>query len=443
MRDKIAAVKEQRASCIVKMREIVEAAETRADNPGVLTAEQQQEFDRLKGEAESLATRAANMEQVADIETREVRQIKPGVQTPGNGDPESREAAVKSFAEYMARSRGRSLDSFTGTDEYREKFYAWMAGDLQRDAYIGPDDAQLKNEFRALSKASAGAGLNLVPTTFRNQLIDALREFGVMRQLATVITTDSGETIQIPSVTTHGVSTWTAENAAITESDEAFGQLSLSAYANSRAMKVSWQLLTDAAFDLEAYTRQQFGISTGVLENTAYVVGDGSSKPTGITTQTSAGVTLPNSTAGVTGFSTSGAFTGADALIALKYSVLSPYRRNASWLMNDATVGKVALLKDSTNQYIWQPGLTAGAPDMLLGNPVYTDPDVPVMAASAKSILYGDFSWYWIRDVNGILIQRLNELFAMNGQVGFIVFHRTDGKLVNTAAVKHLANAAS
>jgi HK97 family phage major capsid protein len=80
---------------------------------------------------------------------------------------------------------------------------------------------------------------------------------------------------------------------------------------------------------------------------------------------------------------------------------------------------------------------------MLLGNPVYTDPDVPVMAASAKSILYGDFSWYWIRDVNGILIQRLNELFAMNGQVGFIVFHRTDGKLVNTAAVKHLANAAS
>lgn len=208
-------------------------------------------------------------------------------------------------------------------------------------------------------------------------------------------------------------------------------------------MKVSWQLLQDSIFDLEAFIRQQFGISTGVLENTAFVVGDGSGKPTGITTQTSAGVTLPNSTAGVTGFSTSGAYTGADALIALKYSVLSPYRRNAAWLMNDQTIAKVAGLKDSTNQYIWQPGLTAGAPDTLLGAPVYTDPDVPVMAANAKSVLYGDFSWYWIRDVANVYIQRLNELFAMNGQVGFLVFHRTDGKLVNTAAVKHLANAAS
>lgn len=439
MRDKIAAVKEQRASCIEKMRDIVEEAESRTTDTGILTAEEQQEFDRLKTESEQFAARAKNMEEVAGLEVRGKREITPGVETRGDGDVV--DAAVATFAEYMTKRNGRGIDAITGTDEYREQFYAWMAGDLPPAANFAPNEVQ--PELRALSKASAGAGLNLVPTTFRNQLIDALREFGVMRQLATVITTDSGETIQIPSTTSHGVSTWTAENAAITESDEAFGQLSLSAYANSRAMKVSWQLLQDAAFDLEAYTRQQFGLSTGVLENTAYVVGDGSSKPTGITTQTSAGVTLPNSTAGVTGFSTSGTYTGADGLIALKYSVLSPYRRNASWLVNDSTVAKIAQLKDTTNQYIWQPGLTAGAPDTLLGAPLYTDPDVPVMAASAKSVLYGDFSWYWIRDVNGIVIQRLNELFAMNGQVGFLVFHRTDGKLVNTAAVKHLANAAS
>jgi HK97 family phage major capsid protein len=436
MRDKIAAVKEQRASAIEKMRGIVEEAETRADEPGVLSAEQQQEFDRLKSEAESLARRASNMEQVAGVEVRGKREI-----TPAGASTEVREAAIKSFSDYVARSNGRSIDDITGSDEYRENFYAWMAGDLPSGSQFVPDE--IRNEYRALSKASAGAGLNLVPTEFRNTLIDALREFGVMRQLATVISTDNGDTIQIPSTTSHGVSTWTAENAGITESDEAFGQLSLSAYANSRAMKISWQLLTDSAFDLESYTRQQFGLSTGVLENTAYVAGDGSSKPTGITTQTTAGVTLANGTSGVTGFSTSGAATGADALIQLKYSVLAPYRRNASWLVNDTTVAKVAQLKDTTNQYIWQPGLTAGAPDTLLGAPLYTDPDVPAMGASAKSVLYGDFSWYWIRDVNQVAIQRLNELFAMNGQVGFLVFHRTDGKLVNTAAVKHLANAAS
>lgn len=432
MRDKIAAVKEQRASCIEKMRGIVTEAESRADNPGILTAEQQQEFDRLKGESEQLSKRAQNMEEVAGVETRQHREIAPGVETDDKG--EAREAAVKTMADYMTKRNGRGADAVLDTDEYREAFYGWMAGDLAKDAALGTPEMQ--QEIRALSKASAGAGANLVPTGFRNQLIDALREFGVMRQLATVITTDSGETIQIPSTTSHGVSTWTAENAAITESDEAFGQLSLSAYANSRAMKVSWQLLQDSAFDLEGYVRQQFGLSTGVLENTAYVVGDGSSKPTGITTQTTAGVTL--ATGGTTSFN-----AGADSLISLKYSVLSPYRRNASWLMNDATVAKVATLKDTTNQYIWQPGLTAGAPDTLLGAPLYTDPDVPVMAANAKSVLYGDFSWYWIRDVNGIVIQRLNELFAMNGQVGFLVFHRTDGKLVNTAAVKHLANSAT
>lgn len=428
MHAQIAAVKEQRASCIEKMRDIVVQAESRTDEPGIFTAEQQQEFDRLKTEAEGLKRRAENMEQVAGLEQRDRREI-----TPPGATSEVREAAADTFAKYMEQRNGRSLSAMTGTDEYRERFFAWVAGDLPANETFVPDE--YRAEYRALSKASAGAGLNLVPTTFRDQLIDALREFGVMRQLATVISTDSGETIQIPSVTSHGVSTWTAENAAITESDEAFGQLSLSAYANSRAMKISWQLLQDSAFNLETFTRQQFGISTGVLENTAYMVGDGTGKPTGITTQTTAGVTL------ATGQTTT--ISSADSLLDLKYSVLSPYRRNASWLMNDGSIAKIAKLKDTTNQYIWQPGLTAGAPDTLLGAPVYTDPDVPVMAANAKSVLYGDFSWYWIRDVNGIAIQRLNELFAMNGQVGFLVFHRTDGKLVNTAAVKHLANSAT
>lgn len=432
MRDKIAELKEQRAAAYGRMREIVEQAEARdGDDAGVLTAEEQQEFDRLKADGEALGRRAANMEEVAGIETRETRQIAPGVTSAG-GD--GGEVAVRSYREYMQkRSGSAALDRTLDTDEYREGFYEYIATGVDRV----PKTPEVMAEIRALSKATAGAGGNLVPTGFRNELIDALREFGVMRQLATVISTDSGETIQVPSVTSHGVSTWTAENAAITESDEVFGQLSLSAYANSRAMRVSWQLLQDSAFDLEAYIRAQFGISTGVLENTAYVVGDGVAKPTGITTQTTAGAT------GATGSTTTFGSAGADNLITLKYSVLAPYRRNAAWLVNDATVATVARLKDTTNQYIWQPGLTAGAPDTLLGAPLYTDPDVPVMAANAKSVLYGDFSWYWIRDVNGIAIQRLNELYALNGQVGFIVFHRTDGKLVNTAAVKHFANSAT
>lgn len=430
--DRIRALKEERATLITRMQQIASGAEERNEN---LNAEEQQEFDRLDGEARDLNSRAKRLEELDGLAgegQRGTRQIAPGVSTRGDG--EGATAAATSYREYMQKRAGIStIDKVVDSDEYREAFYEYLATGQDQV----PKTAEIQQEIRALSKATGGAGGNLVPTGFRNELVDALREFGVMRQLATVISTDSGETFNVPSVTTHGVSTWTAENAAITESDEAFGTLSLAAYANARAMKASWQLLQDTGFDLEAYIRAQFGISTGVLENTAYVVGDGVNKPTGITTQTSAGVTL------AAGGTTTFGAAGADSLISLKYSVLSPYRRNAAWLMNDGSIAKVAALKDTTNQYIWQPGLTAGAPDTLLGAPLYTDPDVPVMAANAKSVLYGDFSWYWIRDVNGIAIQRLNELFAMNGQTGFIVFHRTDGKLVNTAAVKHLANSAT
>ena len=156
--------------------------------------------------------------------------------------------------------------------------------------------------------------------------------------------------------------------------------------------------------------------------------------PTGITTQTTAGKV------GATGQTTT---VTSDDLIDLMFSVPNPYRRNAAWLMNEGGVKALMKLKDTTGQYIWSPGLTAGAPDTLFGRPVYTDPDMPVMAANAKSILFGEFSYYQIRDVRGIAVQRLNELYAANGQVGFRAYHRTDGKLLNTAAVKHYANSAT
>jgi HK97 family phage major capsid protein len=108
---------------------------------------------------------------------------------------------------------------------------------------------------------------------------------------------------------------------------------------------------------------------------------------------------------------------------------------------NDSTIKLVRKLKDTTNQYLWQPGLQAGEPDTLLGKPVYADPDMPAATTGLVSALFGDFSYYWIRDVNGIAFQRLNELYAENGQVGFRAYHRTDGKLLNTAAVKKLTQA--
>src|SRR5262249_28028945 len=117
---------------------------------------------------------------------------------------------------------------------------------------------------------------------------------------------------------------------------------------------------------------------------------------------------------------------------------------NASWLMNDSTVKVVRKLKDSQGHPLWQPSLQAGVPDQLLNSPVYSDPDVPVMAANAKSIVYGDFKRaYRIRDTASMSIERLNELLQLNNQVGFILFWEPEGKLVDNLALSAFKNSAT
>jgi HK97 family phage major capsid protein len=448
----ITKLKQDRAALIEQMRELTLVAESEERD---LTSEEAQEFDRMELEADATEKRAARLEKLAGLEPApEGRRINP------NGDPaewsgelsddEKRQLEAQSFAarkvdleeyrrqvyagerpapttlaefnEIRARASGvRPHDE----PEYRWAWYRWLTTPDYRNLDLA--------ETRVLSKASAGAGLNLVPTSFANTLVNALRETGVMRQISTVITTDSGETFQIPTVTAHGTAAWVAENAAFSASDETFGQGSLSAYKAGTLIKVSEELLQDAAFDLEAYIRNEFGLRIGILENTAYVAGDGSGKPTGVATQASAGVTAAGAAA-----------ITADELMDLYHSLLSPYRARATWLFKDSTIKLIRKLKTGVsgdNTYLWQPGLIAGAPDTLLGRPVYVDPDMAAATTGLVSVLFGDFSYYWIRDVNGIQFQRLNELYAENGQVGFRAYHRTDGKLQNTAAIKKLTQA--
>ena len=404
-------LKEQRAGLVDRMREVSDFAESENRNT---TAEEEQEFKRLDHESIELEKRIARMEKLSGFAQEPKRETSPE-STPSEREEQPEERKTPATLQEYREQRGgvRTQD----TDEYRQAFYHWLSE---------PDPRNIDhNEYRVLSKATAGAGLNLVPTSFARTLVDALREFGVMRQVSTVDTTDSGEAIQYPSVTSHGTAAWTAENAAYTASDDAFGQATLNAYKAATLIKVSEELLKDAAFDLEAYIRTEFGQRIGILENTAYLVGDGTGKPTGVATQASAGVT----------FATNAAIT-ADELIDLYHSLLSPYRRKAVWIVRDSTMKVLRKLKDTTNQYIWQPGLVAGAPDALLGRPIYTDPDMAAVATVAVSVLFGDFSYYRIRDVNGITFQRLVELYAENGQIGFRANHRTDGKLLNTSAIK-------
>lgn len=412
----IEGLRHKRADAYERMKELNDKAEAESRE---FTAEEKQEFDRVEGEFDSLEVRIKRSEKLEGI-APEARQVP-------HEDAEQREAELEerkipeTFAEFNEQ---RQADRPQDDPEYRAAFFKWVTTPDVRS--MEPD------ELRVMSKASAGAGLNLVPTSFERQLVQALRDFGVMRQIANVITTESGEALEVPGFSAHGTASWVAESGAYSASDETASKSTLNAYKAGTLIKVSEELLTDSAFDLEAYFRGEFGARIGVLENTGYVAGDGSGKPTGVATSASAGVTA----AGVAAIT-------ADELIDLYHALSPPYRRNASWLLNDSSIKLVRKLKDGDSQYLWQPGLQAGAPDTLLGKPVYADPDVAAAAAGTVSALFGDFSYYWIRDVNGVMFQRLNELYAENGQVGFRAYHRTDGKLMLTSAVKKLTQAAS
>ena len=128
----------------------------------------------------------------------------------------------------------------------------------------------------------------------------------------------------------------------------------------------------------------------------------------------------------------------ADELMDLYYSLKSPYRKKSMWVLNDSTIKAIRKLKDNNGQYLWQPSLTAGAPDMILGRPIKTSAYMPAIAAGAKTIAFGDFSYYWIADRQGRSFKRLNELFAASGQVGFLASQRVDGKMILAEAVKVL-----
>jgi HK97 family phage major capsid protein len=195
-------------------------------------------------------------------------------------------------------------------------------------------------------------------------------------------------------------------------------------------IKVSDELLQDSVFDIENYISAEFARRIGAAEEEAFITGDGSGKPTG----------LLHATLGAgTGMTTAGNAVTADEVIDLVHSIKSVYRKKAVFLMNDSTIKAIRKLKSIEGQYLWQPGLKEGQPDTLLNYRIVTSPYMPEVAAGNKVILFGDFKSYWIADRQGRSFQRLNELFAVTGQVGFRATQRVDGRLVLPEAMKCLA----
>ena len=237
-----------------------------------------------------------------------------------------------------------------------------------------------------------------MPDEFERTLVEALKEENIFRRLANVITTASGDR-KIPVVASKGTASWIDEEGAIPESDDSFGQVSIGAYKLGTMIKVSEELLNDSVFRLEPYISTEFSRRIGNKEEEAFFTGDGSGKPTGILAATG-GAQLGVTTAGSTAIT-------LDEVLDLFYSLKAPYRNKSVFIMNDSTVKVIRKLKDGQGQYLWQPSIQAGTPDTILNRPLYTSSYVPAIAAGAKTIAFGDFSYYWVADRQGRVFRDL------------------------------------
>lgn len=290
----------------------------------------------------------------------------------------------------------------------------------------------------AMSTTTAAEGGYTVPAEIAAMVIEKLKAFGGMREIAEIITTDGGNALNFPtSDGTAEVGEIVGENAAAAAGDITFGTIALPVYKySSKKIALPVELIQDSAIDVIAFVVNRLATRLARIQNTHFTVGTGTGQPTGVIAASATGKT------GTTGQTLTVIY---DDLVDLKHSVNRAYRANAKFMMHDLSVAIVSKIKDTTGRPIWVPAVTLGAPDTLLGYAVQTNDDVAVMAANAKSIAFGDFSAYKIRDVsNSTSMRRFDDsAFALNGQVGFCGWTRTGGNLIDTAAVRLYVNSAA
>lgn len=371
----------------------------------VWTAEEQAKFDAFTNEIEQAKAQIKAAEKMRELEADEFFNAAPARKPNGAGDMTI--DALAAVALYM---------------RYGNNVTAEQAVSIRN----------------AMSTTTGSEGGYTVPSEIAAMVIEKLKAFGGMREVAQIITTETGNPLSFPTSDGTGeVGEIVGENGAASGGDITFGTLPLNVFMySSKKIALPVQLIQDSAIDVIALVVNRLATRIARIQNTHFTVGGGTTVPDGIVPKASTGKT------GTTGQTLSVIY---DDLVDLKHSVNRAYRRNASYMMNDLSVAIVNKLKDTTGRPIWTPAITADAPDMLNGHPIVVNDDMAVMSANAKSIAFGDLSQYAIRDVaNSTSLRRFDDsAFALNGQVGFCGWTRSGGNLLDTAAVKLYVNSAT
>lgn len=364
--------------------------ESKRDKDGLLSEEDAKTYADMEKKIKNYSTEIERMEQMEALENE--------LSKPVNVPIVTKPAADKAKEEKNGRA----------SDEYRKAMLTAMRSNFRQISNI-------------LQEGVDSDGGYLVPEEYDKRLIDVLEEENIMRGLATKITTAGQHKINIAA--TKPAAAWIEEGGALTFGDATFDQIYLDAYKLHVAIKVTEELLYDSAFNLENYIITQFGKALANAEEDAFLNGDGTGKPTGIFASAGGGQAAGTLTAAIK----------SDDLLDLVYGLKRPYRKKASFIMNDATLASLRKLKDNNGAYIWQSSYKEGEPDRVLGYAVHTSAFAP-----KDAIAFGDYSYYNIGDRGSRSFAELRELFAGNGMIGYVAKERVDGKLILPEAVKIL-----
>lgn len=392
-------LREERMNLWEEMKSLLTATEASGMN-----AEESEKYERMEAKMTELTH---------DIEARErAEQLDKRLNKP----QEAPEGLLKAQVQpYLDEQRA-----------YKKAFGKWVRG---QDNEMTHDDRKALSrgrfESRDQSVGVGSAGGFLVPEEFSNKLFEHCKYFGAVRQVAGSVSTSSGADLLYPNMDdTSNVGAILAENATITEQDLAVGARTFKSWMyTSKLVQVSWQLMQDSAFDIEALLSRKLGERLGRIQNTHFTTGAGGFQPEGfVTNATTIDVAVDNT-------------LSLSDVVRLVYSLDRCYRnQNAVFQMHDNTISDLRQEASTDGSFIWQPSAQAGEPDRLFGYPVWSNSDMAnsattTLADGIKVVAFGDFSnGYLIRDVKGVALVRLNERYADSLQTGFFAFMRVDGQ---------------
>lgn len=406
---KIREMRQARTKAVADARAISdkETTEKRA-----LTAEEQKEYDKHFGEAERLKNAIDREERLVDAE----REIATQVEQRADPDPDMEKREAEEEKRFRPSWREKRGDR--GTKEYRGAFARFISAGKES---LSPD------QQRALSVGTdVGGGFTAASEQFIERLIKAVDNVLWIRQLATVIPVPTAVSLGAPSLDADPEDAdWTTEIATVDEdTDMAFGKRKLTPHPLAKLLKVSNDFLRQSLTGGEALVRDRLAYKNGVAQEKGFMTGSGDKQPLGIFTASADGVTTARDVS--TGNTTTA--PTFDGLTSAKYSLKSIYWDRARWVFHRDVLSVIAKLKDGNGQYLWRESVRAGEPDRLLNLAIASSEYAPNTLTTGQYVgALFDPQFYWIADAYDVAIKRLDELYAVTNQVGFISRSAVDG----------------